>query len=527
MRCTQQCALPVLMVLLTLPAAWAQPAPPVVQVPVCDKPPKIDGALDDPCWATSYTSESFHAFELNGGDFAPVNDTTLRLTRDASWLYFGLHCLHPTPNDMKASITENYGGRVFGDECIKFFILPGGGSGGHFRYVLNFRNIFTLRRSFTTEPSTPDLAWPSATRVTDDGWTAEVAVPLFYMVGYADLSDFRLNVFRKKIIKEYDAYHVEVGFKEYISTWAATDEWLNPDEMARLEGLGDLQLQSPFVANVDDVAVGSLYEADDRIAYDVTMTLMAMTGAGGRAEVEVVETPLDGEQRRVAQTFTLQPEQVTQAKITVPVRALGQREIEVRVSDAATGMPFQTVQISDTSGFRMLSALAQRSYYTSEPTAVVDYTVGMPAEALADKRLAVRDASGKILARSDEVTPEGELPLPLRKVEDGAHTMTLSLEGRDGHRVSQVEFELVKLPPKPGCEWKIDRRSGALLYDGEPFFPIGFLAAMNDDQYAEIAGAGFNTVVWWMDTDAPFAGAVNMAARHGLKIMVRPQKVAS
>lgn len=512
---------------LTLSAALAQPEPPVVSVPVCDQPPRIDGALDDACWATAYVSDSFYAFELDGGDFAPNADTTVRVTTDASWLYFGLECRHPTSADMKASVTENYGGRVFGDECIKFFIDPGLEGGGNFRYVLNFRNVYTLRRSFAAAAATPSLVWPSATSVTDHGWTAEVAVPLFYMAGYADLSRFRLNVFRKKIIKEYDAHHVEVGFKEFISTWAATDEWLNLDEMVRLEGLDELQLISPFVANADHVKIGPLHEADGGIAYDVTMTLMAMTGKEGQVEIEVIQKPLDGEPSHTFETLMLGPAQVKQASVTVPVHNLGQREIEVVVRNAATGMPFQTVQIADTSGFRMLSALARRSYYTSEPTAAVDYKIGMPVEALVKLRVVVRDEAGVELARVDSPIARGELPLPLADITDGAHTLALALEGADGHMISQVQFELVKRPPKPGCEWKIDRRTGSLLYDGEPFFPLGFLAGLDDTQYAEIADAGFNTVVWWVDMDVPFEDAVEMAARHGLKIMVRPQKTES
>ncbi len=527
MRSKREWLLLPLLIALAIPAALAQPPPPVVPVPICEQPPRIDGVLDDVCWSSAQVSETFCDFELNGGDFAPNPDTTVRVTTDASWLYFGLECRHPTPADMKATVTENYGGRVFGDECIKFFIDPGLEGGGNFRYVLNFRNVYTLRRSFAEAASVPNLAWPSATSVTDDGWVAEIAIPLFYMVGYADLSKFRLNVFRKKIIKEYDAQHVEVGFDESTSTWAATDEWLNLDEMVRLEGLGTMQIASPFVANVDDVSVGSLYEVDGGIAYDVTMTLMAMTGRGGQATVEVIETPLDGEQRRVSEAFTLEPQQVTQAKLTVPVRTLGQREIEVVVRDTATNMPLQTVQVQDTSGFRMLSALARLSYYTTEPTAAVAYTVGMPAEALTKLRVVVKDAAGTELAGLDSPTARGELPMPLDGIEVGTHTLALALEGQDGQRLSQVEFELTKLPPKPGCEWKIDRRTGALRYDGEPFFPIGFLAGLDDTQYAEIADAGFNTVVWWMDTDVPFGDAVNMATRHGLKIMVRPQEVES
>lgn len=509
-------------------AALAQPAPPVTSVPLCERPPRLDGALDDACWRSAYSAGTFYTFKLGEDAYKRTGDTTLHLTTDGAWLYFGLECAHPTPDDMKATITANFGGRVFGDECIKLFIKPAVEGGGYFRYVLNFRNVHTLRRSFSEAGPVPNLAWPSATQVTDTGWMAEVAVPLFNMAGYADLQDFRLNVFRKKIIREYDAQHVEVGFNEYTSTWSATDEWLNPDEMGRLEGLAELTLRTPFVANARDVSVGELYEQDGAIRYDVTMTLMAMTSQAGEATVEVVETTLDGESRPVSETFQLEPRQVRPAEITVPVEALGERQIDVVIRDAATAMPFQTVQTADTSGFELLRAFARRNYYTDEAAARVFYGVGMPAEALADKRLVVTDPEGAELARTDGPDAKGELVLPLGEVAQGRHELTLTLQSAHDRRLSEVAFELVKLPSKPGCEWKVNRQTGALLDNGKPIFPIGFLTGYDEAQFAEIANAGFNTIVWWMGPDeVPLREVAQLAADHGLKLIVRPQKVPS
>jgi len=521
-------AMLVLAVLATWSMARAQPAPPAAQPPLCAPPPRIDGALDDECWQSAYVSEQFHDFALGDGDFAPNPDTVLQMVTDGSWLYVGATCHHPTPDDMKATITENFGGRVFGDECIKFFIMPGFDGGGHYRYVLNFRNVYELERSFADAASVPNLAWPSATQVTEDGWTAEVAVPLFHLSGYADLSDFRINVFRKQIIKEYDQQHVEVGFGEFVSTWSATDEWLNPDEMGRVQWPEGMRITSPFIANARDLTVGDLYEQDGAIRYDVTMTLMAMTAQPGEATVEVVETPLEGEARRVTASFALGAMQVMPASLSVPVEALGERRIEVVVRDAQTGMPFQTTQIADTSAFDLLRAFARRSYYTDEDSASVVYTVGMPAERLADKRLSVGGPDGRELARLDGPNAAGELPLPLRDLADGRHALSLTLQTAAGRALSAVEFELAKLPPGPGSEWKVDRLTGSLLRDGEPFFPFGFLGGYDDQEFAELAAAGCNTIVWWMGPEeVPMAEVVRLAAAHGLQVMLRPQLVPS
>jgi len=506
------------------PACAAQPAPPVVRAPTCAQPPKVDGALGDACWRSAYVSSTFYDFALKGDAYVPNSDTTLRLCTDGQWLYFGLECRHPTPKDMKASIKQNFGGRVWGDECIKFFINPGLEGKGHFRYVLNCDNVYTMRRSFATSP--PSVAWPSATQITDAGWSAEVAIPLFYLAGYADLANFRLNVFRKKIVKEYDEHHVEVGFKEFMSCWSPTDEWLNLEEFARIEGLDKMEIRVPFVANVDNVAAGELREADGQVQYDVSLTLKAMTNRKGQAVVTVVETPLEGEPRSTSRTFALEPSQIQQVRVPVIVETLGQREIHVVVRDARTGMPFQGVQIKDTSAFRLLEARTRLNYYTSEDSAQIMYALGLPKGALADKRLVVRDATGRKLATLSSPVSKGRLTMSLKGVPQGRHSLDLALETQAGRKVFTVDFGLTRLPPRPGCEWKIDLGAGGtLLHDGEPFFPFGILTARDDRQFKEIADAGMNTVVWWLQyEDTRFDDVVRLADKHGLRIIVRPQK---
>jgi len=512
--------------MLLAPAYAAPPVPLVVRVPVCTQAPRVDGALDDACWKSAYVSRTFHDFALKSDALTPNSDTTLRLTTDGQWLFFGLDCKHPTPNDMKASIKQNFGGRVWGDESIKFFINPGFKDNGYFRYVLNCNNVYTIRRSFAQ--SAPSIAWPSATRTTKNGWSAEVAVPLFYMAGYADLGNFRLNVLRKKVIKEYDRQHVEVGFKEFMSSWSPTDEWLNMDEFARLEGLDKLKLSTPFVANIDHAAAGDLREEGGRVQYDVSMTLKAMTNRKGQAVVAVVETPLDGKPHTTSKTFALEPSQIRQITVPVVVGVLGQRDIRVEVRDAQTGMPFQIVQIKDTSAFKLLEARTRLNYYTSEVHAQIMFAVGMPKRALADKRLVARDASGRTLVTLANPSPKGELALPLKGVPNGRHKLSLALETKDGRKVFAVDFELTKLPSRPGGEWKIDRgRGGTLLHDGKPFFPFGFLTARDELQFKEIADAGMNTIVWWLNYDVPFDDVVRRANKYGLKIIVRPQQTAN
>jgi len=464
----------------------------------------------------------------------------VRMLTDGRWLFVACECRHPDPRAMKAEVNENFGGNVFGDECIKIFINPGLPEDNQvYRYVLNYKNVHELKRSFTDAGGKPLLPWPAATQITPAGWNAEVAIPLFDLAGYGDLKPVWLNVFRKQLVRQYDPLAVEIGVEESTSTLSPTSEWTRRAEMARLTGLAEaLRPDFPFLANAGDVAVGALSGDAGALSYDVGMTLKAMTGTAGTAEVVVVETSADGAKRQVVKSFALQPHQVLPAAVAVPVTSPGQRDLEVILRDAAGGMPFQTWQIRNAAGFELLRAMARLNYYTAEDAAEVLYQIGMSAAMLADKRLVVRDAAGRERARLAPPASGGLLAFPLQDVSNGCHAFSLELADQAGRRMFSVEFDLTRLPPKPGREWKIDRaRGGTLLHDGEPFFPLGFCMDVDEEQYREVATAGFNTVLWWTDIGlggwprpmepADFVKTAELARKHGLMLMARPEKTAN
>ena len=338
-----------------------------------------------------------------------------------------------------------------------------------------------------------------------------------------------LNVFRKQLVRQYDHLAVEIGVKQTISTLSPTSAWARRTEMARLTGLAEaLRPDFPFVANVGDVTVGALSGESGALSYDVGMTLKAMTGTAGTAEVVVVETSADGVKRQAVKSFALQPLQIVPVAVTVPVTSPGQRDLDVIVRDASDGMPFQTWQIRNADGFELLHAMARLNYYTAEDAAEALYRIGMSAAMLADKSLVVRDAAGREQARLASPAPNGLLAFPLQDISNGCHTFSLELADQAGQRMFSVEFELTKLPPKPGQEWKIDRaHGGTLLHDGEPFSRWDF-ADVDEEQYWKWLYR-FNTAVWWSNIGrggwsrpGELTDFVNpeLARKHGLMLIV-------
>ncbi len=508
--------------------AGVQSKPPVINLKRCEKGPVIDGKLSDPCWKDAWKSSNFTKFVLQSKENTPNSDTTLYVTTDGAWLYFGFDCKHPKPNEMKATIQNNFGGRVFDDECIKIFLNPGMKGTSFYRYVLNCENVYTVRTSFSNKH--PDLSWPSATLIKDDGWSAEIAIPLYELAGYGELKDIKFNVFRKQIVKEFDHLGVEVGFKETLSCLCPTNEWLNMDKFAQVKGLEKVIPAFPFIANVNNVEVGDIYDKNGKMAYDVKMTLAAMTSKGGAAKVKISEKTINGKKEKVVKTIPLKGNQVTRLKIPVIMDGGDVQRIEITVSDAGNGMMFQTAKTRNSGSLKLLSAITRFNYYTSEKDAEVLYTVGMSKKSLEGKVLCVLDKKGNVLAQLNRIAKKGSVKLPLAKVADGTSQFKLVLKKKGGKSaLNEAPFSLEKLPPKPGCEWKIDRAAGGTLYyDGKPFFPFGVAvsdAKGNMYQFKDAADAGMNCVIWWNETGkrSPeyFAEIARMCKKDNLKVAFR------
>ncbi len=535
---TRNLAFCALLPALLIFSARASDRPPI-RVPLTDATPVLDGVPDDACWDTAWVSPAFYDFEFKKVRYTPNADTTVQMLTDGQWLYLAIACRHPDAGDMHAKVTENFGGNVYGDECIKIFLNPGLDDDRQvFRYVLNFNNAHELKRMLSAAAGQPAISWPSATQVTPAGWTAELAIPLFDLAGYGDLKDVRLNIFRKKVLKKYDQFAVEIGLEEQVSTLAPTTEWTRRSEMAQLTGLdAALKPDFPLVVNAGSVTAGELREADGQMCYDVNLTLQAMTTATGTVEVAVIEKTA-GAERRFTGLFPVNSRQVFPANVEVPVAGIGQRDIDVVLLDPRTRMPFQTWQIRNASGFEVLHAMTRLNYYTSEADAAALYEIGMPENILSGKFLVIRGQAGQPLARQSAGRPKGAMNFPITDIPAGRRAFNLALEDHAGSKIFDVDFEFVKCPPAPGREWKIDRaRGGMLLRDGQPFFPLGFCMDVDDAQYREIAAAGFNTVLWWTDlglgkypqpmTPDDFVKVAELAGKHGLMLMVRPEKTAN
>ena len=73
-----------------------------------DRPPRIDGRLDDPCWREAQPTSEFTLREPKEGIPAPMQ-TMVRVLYDQGHLYVGLEMLDDQPEEIEARLVPRDG----------------------------------------------------------------------------------------------------------------------------------------------------------------------------------------------------------------------------------------------------------------------------------------------------------------------------------------------------------------------------------------------------------------------------------
>jgi hypothetical protein len=158
---------------------------------------RVDGRLDDPAWQHATRLSNF--VEVDPGDNTPpaVNTVAL-LAYDDSHLYVGFHCYDSDPSAIRANITDR--DRMFGDDWAGIMIDTFRDQQNAYEFFVNPRGIQgDLRRTINNEDSSYDTVWYSSGRITEDGWTAEFAIP-FRSVRFpdADVQQWGIHLLRTR-----------------------------------------------------------------------------------------------------------------------------------------------------------------------------------------------------------------------------------------------------------------------------------------------------------------------------------------
>ncbi|HSQ24943.1 MAG TPA: DUF5916 domain-containing protein [Pyrinomonadaceae bacterium] len=206
---------------IVLPPEKAQP----VRMPKFEKPPVIDGKLDDEIWKSATVLKDFYQTQP-GDNIAPTKPTEVFLGYDAKFLYVAFHCFDE-PDKVRATIpkrddiwNDDYVGILFdtfndGRKAYEFDFSP---------YGIQADGIWTDGQG---EDFNPDIVMESKGILTSDGWSVEVAIPfksLRYVAGKDKLWGAHFWRRIKRVNNELDMW---MPINRDISSWLAQEGHLS------------------------------------------------------------------------------------------------------------------------------------------------------------------------------------------------------------------------------------------------------------------------------------------------------------
>ena len=149
-----------------------------------EKPPTIDGKLDDEVWKTAAVLKDFYQIQP-GDNLIPENRTEVRLGYDMRFLYIAFHCFDD-PTKVRATVAKR--DDIWNDDYVG--ILFDTFNDQRRAYEFDFNPLGVQADGIWTEGQgedfSLDLVMESKGMVTTDGYTIEVAVPfksLRYVAG--------------------------------------------------------------------------------------------------------------------------------------------------------------------------------------------------------------------------------------------------------------------------------------------------------------------------------------------------------
>ena len=475
------------------PSTWPLPE---LTIRAVAEAPVLDGDLGDECWRNAVSVTEFHDFVSR----KPVTQKAW-LTYDHLWLYAAFEVTHPRPERIKPTCFE-HDGHVGGDDCVEIFIDPGVDSRLYCHYLLNAANTRAEQRvtkDRILRERDWDAPWRSAVRRTPKGWNAEIALPLTILAAYGDLAAVRLNLCITLVDPIVDPHGVIVGHRKQHASWAPViKQFHEPTHFGILRELRPEPIRVPFLPAFSEAKVGAYRQREGAYSYPVALKLRNHTTEPGTVVLAIRDEPTNGEATELTQPVELKPEERRSLEVAVGVNSPSSRRAVVQLRDALTGEILQSEHVADTAHLTLMTAYLDRNYYTTEEQAVAVCCLSMPRGALVGMSMLAQDAKGNVLGRHRAPGSETSVVVPLATFGVGTHPITVSLCRHDNGVVFAQKLAVVKKPPKPGCEWKIDRVNRAVLKDGKPFFPFGIIVAHpTEAAYQEAADAGFNCFLHW------------------------------
>ncbi|MBI3920581.1 MAG: hypothetical protein HY318_04100 [Armatimonadetes bacterium] len=150
---------------------------PEIEVKRIARPPAIDGRLDDLCWQTVPQITEFRCVDRNGAFPSQRTEAWIACGEDA--LFVAVRC-HDDHIEQVQAVETGLDGRVWRDDCIEVFLMPGMPYYYHFGANL-LGTRYDARHDVTGKDKAPPESWHADWRAAaqrgKDQWTMEISIP--------------------------------------------------------------------------------------------------------------------------------------------------------------------------------------------------------------------------------------------------------------------------------------------------------------------------------------------------------------
>lgn len=205
-----------------------------------EKPPKIDGKLEDKCWKIAPQADNFTHVSTE----KPVKDqTTVKLVYTDKSIYVAWHLYDSQPQKIVALQTKDQV-RFVNEDSVCFSIDPFHTRKSEHRTLFMVNPLGKKYVYFATaRPKNPEWAdqWKVASKIVDDGWVVEMEIP-WQILDYPETTEpisMGINFDRKQQRTGEHSWWSNIGVEKLYTNDGNWMQVLPPSKSSRMQGMLD------------------------------------------------------------------------------------------------------------------------------------------------------------------------------------------------------------------------------------------------------------------------------------------------
>jgi len=446
-------------------------------IPLTGKAPKLDGRIDAGEWDGATKLDGFKAIDGTN----PGNGTEVLLLRSPNSFYLAYKCHDSALDKIKADFQRQYGRdstAIFSDDVVETFVGDGDA------YIHFVTNPNGAQYDAAGVDQGWSCAWSSTAGKQQDGWVAEIEIPLASLPLAFGENGVEMNFCRTR----------NSGGKPESSAWSARHGGFhNPDDFIRVEGLSATGIDR-FGWDIGDVKVvnkkgGALLTATVNHHPKRIEQIMVRVKIGAKGEYRSRKVALSSGSTQLV-VAGIVPD-LSPGKVVHPV--------ELQICDASDGMVIKNLWLQlPVPSECMPSALLEFNYYTDDEAARLRLH-SMPE--YVDS--VVVEMDGLSIGKPQRIV-DNMVSLPLKALPVGRHLARLAFIERGGEKTT-LETSIEKLEPVHN-EVRVNNWKRCLTLKTCPWLSVYFHTGMKEIEQEwlrrDVLGHGFNTIflfMYWSD----------------------------